>query len=293
MALPIPDPLAAACRRDGREGWLDRLPGTLATVCTRWGLTVGPPYLPGGETAWVAPAQDGAGRPLALKLAWRHAEAEDEAAALRAWDGRGAVRLMRAEVVDGETAALLLERCVPGTTLHALPEPDQDAVVAGLCRQLWRAPVGDGAAGAARGFRPLVDMCDMWAAEVEAKPPALADPGLARAGLALFRSLPRDADRAVLLATDLHAGNILAAERAPWLAIDPKPYVGDPTYEPLQHMINCPERLADDARAFAGRMADLLELDRDRLLLWLFARCVQESPSWPNLAALAPRLAPA
>lgn len=293
MALPIPDLLAAACRRQGREGWLARLPGTLAAVCARWGVTVGAPYAPGGETAWVAPARDGAGRSLAVKLAWRHPEAEDEAAGLRAWDGRGAVRLARAEVIDDETAALLLERCVPGTTLRSLPEPAQDTVVAGLCRQLWQAPLANATTGAAGTFRPLTDMCDMWAAESEAEPPALTDPGMVRAGLALFRSLPRDAGRAVLLATDLHAGNVLAAERAPWLVIDPKPYVGDPTYEPLQHMLNCPERLAHDARSLAGRMAGLLDLDRDRLLLWLFARCVQESPHWPNLAAVAARLAPA
>jgi streptomycin 6-kinase len=52
------------------------------------------------------------------------------------------------------------------------------------------------------------------------------DPGLARAGIALFRELPTTADRQVLLCTDLHGDNVLAARREPWLVIDPKPYVG-------------------------------------------------------------------
>jgi streptomycin 6-kinase len=90
----------------------------------------------------------------------------------------------------------------------------------------------------------------------------------------------------------LHAGNVLAAQREPWLALDPKPYVGDPTYDALQHMFNCPDRLRDDPVSLVSRMAELLELDRDRLLLWLFARCVQESPDYPVLAAVARLIVP-
>ena len=75
--------------------------------------------------------------------------------------------------------------------------------------------------------------------------PAL-DPGLIRAGIELFRSLPASAERHVLLCTDLHSGNVLAAEREPWLVIDPKPYVGDPTYDVLQHLMNCLDRLRAD-----------------------------------------------
>jgi streptomycin 6-kinase len=90
----------------------------------------------------------------------------------------------------------------------------------------------------------------------------------------------------------MHAENVLAAGREPWLVIDPKPYVGDPTYDPLQHLLNCPERLAADPRGLAARVADLLGLDRERLVLWLFARCVQESPDSPNLAQVAHRIAP-
>ena len=118
------------------------------------------------------------------------------------------------------------------------------------------------------------------------------DPGLARAGIALFRELPATATSQVLLCTDLHAGNVLAAAREPWLAIDPKPHVGDPAYDPLQHMLNCDERLRSDPHGLARRMAGLLGLDPGRVLLWLFARCVQESPEWPALAAVAKSVAP-
>ena len=108
----------------------------------------------------------------------------------------------------------------------------------------------------------------------------------------MFRSLPATAEREVLLCTDLHAGNVLAAEREPWLVVDPKPYVGDPTYDVVQHLLNCPERLTVDPVGLVARLAELLDLDRERLRLWLFARCVQESPDWPNLVDIARRLAP-
>ncbi|MGH3831650.1 MAG: aminoglycoside phosphotransferase family protein [Pseudonocardiaceae bacterium] len=118
------------------------------------------------------------------------------------------------------------------------------------------------------------------------------NPKLARAGIELFRGLPSTAIRCVLLATDLHPENVLAAQREPWLVIDPKPYLGDPTYDPLQHMLNFPDRLVRDPVGFARRMAGLLDLDAERLRWWLFARCVQESVGQPHLRRAAIDLAP-
>lgn len=132
-------------------------------------------------------------------------------------------------------------------------------------------------------------MCDARAAAAE---PRLAhlDPGLRRDGLALLRGLPRDDVAPVLLATDLHTGNVLAAAREPWLVIDPKPYVGDPAYDVLQYLLDDPERLTADPRRFARRVADLAGVDADRVTTWLFARCVVEAGSWPHAAAVAAAL---
>jgi streptomycin 6-kinase len=261
----------------------------VAEFADRWSLEVGLPYQPGGRCAWVAPARDRAGRDLALKVAWQHDEALDEADGLRAWAGNGTVILHNSATV-ASTSILLLERCHPGTPLGgALPEPEQDEIVAGLLRRLWQAPAGG------HPFRPLQIMCDAWVAQFRqrlADAPGALDPGLARAGIEMFRTLPATADRQVLLCTDLHAGNILAAQREVWLAIDPKPYLGDPTYDPLQHMLNCEHRLLTDPVGLAHRMADLLDLDSDRLVSWLFARCVQESVDQPALRNVAIRLAP-
>jgi streptomycin 6-kinase len=218
-------------------------------------------------------------------------EERDEAAGLRIWGGNGAVRVHAA--CDSESEyALLLERCVPGTPLGlVLPEPEQDLVVAGLLRRLWSQ------AHAGYAFRTLAQMCHAWADAFEAEYAAAGaagqiDPGLARAGIALFRELPATADCHVLLCTDLHGDNILAARREPWLVIDPKPYVGDPAYDVLQHMLNCEDRLAADPAALAARMAGLAGMDATRVRQWLFARSVQESPGSPLMRQVARRLAP-
>jgi streptomycin 6-kinase len=279
-----------AAREPEVASWLADLPGIVADLAARWSLRLGEPFQPGGQCAWLAPATDQSGTALVLKVAFSFGTGEerDEAAGLRIWDGNGSVRLHA--VHHGESClALLLERCLPGAQLAVmLPEPDRDPVVAGLLRRLWAQQPGD------YQFRPLAQMCAEWADEFEREYAAAADPidpGLARAGIALFRELPASATSEVLLCTDLHAENILRARREPWLMIDPKPYVGDPAYDLLQHMLNC-DRLETDPIGLARRMAELAGLDSGRVLQWLLARVVQESPDWPAMNSVARRLAP-
>ena len=177
------------------------LPGHRLGLARRWSLHLGPPFEPGGESAWVAPAGDG----LVLKVGWVHDEARDEAAGLRAWAGQGAVRLL-AEPPRAPTSALLLERAMPGTPLTALPGPEQDVVLAGLLRRLWIEPP----APSTRSAR--CRRCATPGSRRSGPQLAHLEPGLVRDGLALFRALPRDDVPPRLLPTDLHAENVL--ERA-------------------------------------------------------------------------------
>jgi streptomycin 6-kinase len=67
-------------------------------------------------------------------------------------------------------------------------------------------------------------MCNRWADEFageEAAGRVTVDAGLAREGIGLFRQLATNGAREVVLCTDLHAENALAAQREPWLVIDP------------------------------------------------------------------------
>lgn len=329
--------------------WRERLPERVDELLSRWELEVSAPFVPGGSSAWVAPVRDRDGAQRVLKVAWAHEESRDEAAGMRAWQGRGAARLFRGERV-GDTAALLLERVRPGVPLaQLLTWPERDEVIVQVARRLWVPPArlpggggvggdrpGDGRSGggwlgggcpgsgrpgdqaadatvsdgggpvtekSAAAFRPLAHMCAWWADEAHEKGAGVRA-GLPREvverGLELFRSLPLQWDgEQVLLATDLHPGNVLAGsgledDTRPgrrWVLIDPKPYVGDPHYDLLQHMLNDRDRLRADPGRFADRMADLAGLDRRRTREWLLARCVQEAGVFDGVADAALRLA--
>jgi len=288
MALIIPKRLAATCRRTPeRTAWLDRLPGALCDLERRWSLALGPPFDSDEVScAWVAPVRRADGTSAVLKLGMPHMEAEHELQGLRYWDGDPTVRLLEA---DAGLNAMLLERCEPGTVLRSLPEAEQDVVIARLLRRLWRAPP------APHPFRPLSAMTAYWSAETLADAGRWPDAGLVRAGLRLFEELPRTAPAQVLLATDLHAGNVLRAQREPWLVIDPKPFVGDPAYDATQHLFNCAARLRADPDRVIRRFSDLLGVDHQRVRLWMFARAAAESrDDWENgdSTTLARALAP-
>jgi streptomycin 6-kinase len=276
MALKIPRELAEGCRRSPeRMAWLDRLPSMLHEFERKWSLTLDAPFDNGDATcSYVAPALCADGRPAVLKLGMPHMEGRDEIQGLRFWDGNPTVRLYEA---DEGLGAMLLEHCKPGAALRTLPEPEQDAIVSGLLRRLWREPT------APNGFRPLAALTEYWSRHTLAREHDWPDAGLVREGLRLFEELPGNAPREVLLATDLHAGNVLRAEREPWLVIDPKPFVGDPAYDATQHLFNCQPRLRSNVDGTIRNFAALLGVDPERVRLWTFARAAAEPrEDWSN-----------
>ncbi len=289
LPWPIPKRLVATCRMEPeRQEWLGRVPDALRELEARWELRLGAPIdTDEVSCAWVAPVMRADGSPGVLKLGMPHMEAEHEIEGLQFWDADPTVRLYDS---DKALNAILMERCVPGTVLRTLPETEQDVVIARLLRRLWRTPPEP------HPFRPLAQMVKRWGDEAEADEDAWRDPGLLREGLRLFDELPRTATRQVLLATDLHAGNVLRAEREPWLVIDPKPFVGDPAYDATQHLLNCRERLRSKPDDTIQRFADLLKINSERVRFWLFARLAAESgEEWrddPGETPLARLVAP-
>jgi|SRR3954471_9451121 len=287
MAVTIPARLAMACASSPERGaWLARLPGTLRDLQQRWSLTIAGPF--DGEDvscSWVAPVTLASGATAVLKVSMPHMEGEHEIQGLRFWGGDPTVRLLQGE---DDLGAMLLERCQPGTALRSLPEPEQDVVIARLLRRIWRVPI------APHPFRPLSEMTTYWSDETLTQAEHWPDPGLVREGLRLFRELPQSAPSHPLLATDLHAGNVLRADREPWLVIDPKPFLGDPAYDATQHLLNGSARLRSDPQTTIRRFADLLDVDRERVRLWMFARAAAEPrDDWKDdwLAGLARAIA--
>ncbi|WP_030104000.1 aminoglycoside phosphotransferase family protein [Actinoalloteichus caeruleus] len=255
------------------HSWLAGLPDRVDRLRRRWGLVLGAP-LRGGTSSWVAPARRPDGTEAVLKVTWPHPEASAEPDALRRWAGRAAVRLLD---VAGDDNALLLERVRPATPLAAaeeIPPARRLELAAEVVAELWSVPVGGVAVPG------LAAVCAGWAEVTAARagtPGADLDAGLVRRGVELLRELPSSADRAVLLHGDLNPGNLLAARRRPWLAIDPKPVLGDPAYElwPLVEQVDDPR---DRPSVLASRfrlLADVLGLDPARVAAWALARTVE------------------
>ena len=288
-SIRIPRRLAEMCAGDPqRTAWLRELPQVVAELEECWSLEVGEAFDHGeGSCAWVAPVRRVDGSSAVLKLGMPHMQGEHEIEGLCFWRGDPTVFLYEA---DANLGAMLIERCDPGTPLRSLPEPEQDVVLASLLRRLWRTPKPP------HPFRPLAEMTARWIDTSLAQRSRWLDPGLVGEGLELLRALPQSASDDVLLATDLHAGNVLRARREPWLVIDPKPFVGDPAYDATQHLFKCRERLHADPLGLIRRFAGLLGVDQERVRLWTFARAVVESvddtreaESWSSLAStLAP-----
>ena len=80
------------------------------------------------------------------------------------------------------------------------------------------------------------------------------------AALDVYRTVDRSAPG--LVNQDLHGGNVLAAEREPWLVIDPKPLVGERELEASGLLRN-----ADDVSRWLDALADL-GFDRERARAW-------------------------
>ncbi|HEX5569441.1 MAG TPA: aminoglycoside phosphotransferase family protein [Streptomyces sp.] len=274
----------------GGPAWLERLPDLVQELGERWELTLKAPFT-GGSCSWVAPVRRADGTRAVLKVSWPHREAAGEAEALRLWRGRGCVRLYEH---DPGRYALLLEHCVPGTGLKDvghLPVEERLLVGAGVLRELWEAPVPPDT-----GLDRVEEVTGAWADTTEERmarfrPPGF-DAGLVALGVRLLRELPETATRRVVVHGDLNPGNVLAAQRRPWLAIDAKPMVGDPLYDPwpLIEQIDAPFALPDPRPVVAARcalVAGALGEDTARLQAWAAARRV-ESALWAAVELGAP-----
>jgi streptomycin 6-kinase len=275
--LNIPQPLIAACQnRPKREAWLAQLAITIPQLEQQWSLVLDAPFQ-NASAAWVAPVKLSDGTAAVLKLSMPHIEGEHEIDGLRFWNGDPTVRLLRH---DRKLGAMLLERCKPGAGLWLRPKDEQDLVLAAILKRLWRLPPEP------HPFRPLSVMLAGWKDRTLANTEKWPDAALVREGLCLLAELSETAPDPALLATDLHAGNIIQAQREPWLVIDPRPYVGDPAYDATQHLLNraiARSNPLDTIRKFA----ELAGLDLERVRLWTFARAAaQPRDDWSNLALI-------
>lgn len=274
MAGRPPDELLAETSHPvlaiGGDEWLDELPRIVDELLTTWDLTPAGPART-GYCAVVLPVVGNEGGDAVLKLSWPHAEAVTEHLALGAWGGNGAVRLIRA---DPRRFALLLDR---------LDFADLTDVFIDQACEI----IGDRLADLDLAGHPkiprLLDQVPRWQAKLAGAP--MLPPRIADQASHLLDELTRDDTRESLLHTDLHYGNVLArsAEASPyesanWLAIDPKPLVGDRAFEIAPALCNRAEEMGTGSgfrwsvRRRVEVICEAAGIDEDRARAWAIVR---------------------
>ncbi|MDX3584443.1 aminoglycoside phosphotransferase family protein [Streptomyces europaeiscabiei] len=269
--ISVPEELAATLEMFFDEkgvAFAAALPDLATAFLNRWGLRLDGPAMHGMCALVLPVVRTADDTPAVLKLQILDDESEGEPVALSVWDGDGAVRLL---AHDGETGTMLLERLDPARMLSHEPDTRKAVlVIARLLAHLTTAP----APPAMRRLSDIAtDMLDRTP-PVLARIPDTSDRRLiADCAAALREVVSEPGDR--LLHWDLHFDNVLGADRAPWLAIDPKPLAGDPAFELWPALNNRFDPNEVPWRFDA--MTDVLSLDRDRARAWTLARLLQNA----------------
>ncbi|MFI6947914.1 aminoglycoside phosphotransferase family protein [Streptomyces sp. NPDC050422] len=253
--------------------WLARLPALTEQALAAAGreMTVDRVAAPGGRSSLVLLVRDADGTPAALKLAPAGADPELERAALTHWNGWGAVKPIAA-VGD----ALLLERLHPEVSLRSLPEAKALLEAAGTVRRLWVEPP------AGHAFETVAVRTGLRTEAMRAS--AADDPALeplVSAALAARAELVTHSPEALLLHGNFRQSKVLSGERAPWLTVGPEPVVGERAYDLARLVRDRVEDLiaspggAMTARRRVKKLADALDVDRERLHGWTLFRAVE------------------
>ncbi|MFC7625904.1 aminoglycoside phosphotransferase family protein [Microlunatus sp. GCM10028923] len=243
-------------------GWLDRLPGLIDRYRRQWRLVLRLRSFTGGAASWAAPVELADGGRAVLKLGLPSHESIDLAAAWRAYDPRGLVRLLAHDAADN---ASLIELCEPGDAAVDLPAAASDDAATEVLPRLW-APAPDLELPllseiAARQAARLRDRADRLGAS------------LYRDGSELFDELAATTPAELILHGDFHPRNVLRSVRG-WLAIDPRPMIGEPGYDLANHLLY---QIQDDPDPVgrAARLAERVGVSPRRTHLWLAAKLVQ------------------
>ncbi len=275
VVMRLPDGVLGMARRGPDWArWVETLPKLVEELLATWQLRPDG-WMMHGFVALVVPVRTAAGRPAVLKVAFPDDEGEHEHLALQHWHGRGAVRLLRA---DPHRRAMLMER-LHQERLTELDDVEACEVVAGLYGQLHVPALPQ--------LRSLTAYVERWGAGLARLPRSAPLPRrLVEQAVTLARDLVADdASTGTMIHGDLHYENVLAADRQPWLAIDPKPVSGDPHYEPAPMLWNRFEELTrapgpslrEGVRRRFHTLVDTAELDEERARDWVVVRMMHSA----------------
>ncbi|MBJ6614490.1 aminoglycoside phosphotransferase family protein [Streptomyces griseoincarnatus] len=277
MAFEPPRRLVRALGETAPEGddWLEKLPGLAREAVDRRELTVERVQLPGGRSSLVVLVRTAHGTPAVLKLAPPRARPESERVALAHWGGLGAVQLLE-PVSEGTEGVLLLERLQPDVSVRTLPEAKALLEAAGTLRRLWVDPPED------HVFETVAERTGRQAKAMRAGADAAPDVApLVDAALSAREELLDSPPEHRLLHGTFRQSKVLSGDRMPWLAVGPDPVVGEHAFDLARLVRDRVEDLiaqpsgATTTRRRVRRLAESLEVDRERLRGWTLFRAVE------------------
>ncbi|WP_037861913.1 aminoglycoside phosphotransferase family protein [Streptomyces sp. NRRL S-340] len=277
MAFEPPRRLVRALGETAPDGddWLEQLPRLAGQAVEQRGLTVERVQVPGGRSSLVVLVRTAQGTPAVLKLAPPRARPAGERAALAHWAGRGAVQLLEPSGTD-EEGVLLLERLHPDVSVRSLPEARALLEAAGTLRRLWVEPPQG------HPFETVAERTGRQAEAMRASAEGDAEVApLVRAALAAREQLLAGPPEQRLLHGTFRQSKVLAGDRMPWLAVGPDPVVGEAAFDlarlvrdRVEDLIASPSGPATTRRRIK-RLAESLEVDRERLGGWTLFRAVE------------------
>jgi streptomycin 6-kinase len=248
---------------DGVDAWLSGLTPWIDELVDRWELALSEP-LAGANVGYTVAATRGGSEPVVLKLTYPDGWFPEEVAALASWDGDGAI-----ELIDHDPrGAMLLERAVPGTPLRDEADEERAMLLAAdVVERLW--------IGGPATITSVGDEVGRWVSMFRDRNRDLGGPvprDLADEAVALMGELVASPREELLLHGNLQLGNVLAAERKPWLAIEPRPLVGDREFDVVPLLLDVEhDRLMRTLQRRFDLLAEGLSCDPERLRAWSIA----------------------
>ncbi|WP_217597720.1 aminoglycoside phosphotransferase family protein [Cohnella sp. GbtcB17] len=261
----------------GEEGaaWTEALPGLVREFAQRFGFVPEQPFS-NLSYNFLLRAKRSDGHPVVLKASFMKEELSREIKVLRAYEGRGTIRVLDE---DEDRGAALLECVEPGTPLSAI---EDDAAATEIFCEVFNglqhsAPTDAGYHSMKRHFAGIERYRERQSGGESEAP--LPESWLENAEECLAYLISTTSEN-VLLHGDLHHENILLRGESQWAVIDPKGVVGDIHFETIQYLLNYEDRGGDREQVLHNRiaiMADRLDLDRRRIAMWGVARGVLDA----------------
>ncbi|MEX3104872.1 MULTISPECIES: aminoglycoside phosphotransferase family protein [unclassified Streptomyces] len=251
--------------------WLEGLPGLVERAVAACGVSVERVQVPGGRSSLVVLVRLADGTPAVLKVAPERFRPAAELAALEHWGGLGAV-----QVLGGGDGVLLLERLRTDVSVRTLPEAKAALEAAGALRRLWVEPP-EGFA-----FETVAERTGRQAEAMRSAGRGDAAVGsLVDAALGVREELVGSGAEVRLLHGTFRQSKVLAGERSPWLAVGPDPVVGECAFDlarlvrdRVEDLVGSPSGAAV-ARRRVKKLAEVLEVDQERLRGWVLFRAVE------------------